>query len=234
MIKIGSRDFLADQVLEVVRQNTVPVQQVEQGFSVQDHIESLPLQLEIQLILFDDVDDYVYRGDAYEHLKDIYDDKRLVKVDCSEYTDVSESYQAMASVLIYDDMAMTYLGQVVQRGSVYFCTVKFTHITKTEVKSQTLYIQEAKFETDEDGGEVLDENGNPIETYGVRWSKDDFEPTTVATTEAVDGQENPPSCRALSPAGERVTSKNLLEDVWDWASGVKEGLRGSLAFLVNP
>jgi hypothetical protein len=244
MITIDGEEYLADRVIEVTQEHTVPMQRTEKGFSVQDHIESVPLKLEMEIILFDGGDN-VTRKQTYANLQSVYDDKQLVKIDCT-----GEDNDYARDDMIYENMAMTHLSRAVQRGNVYYCIVLFTEITKTAIETAQIFVQEVDA--------VVDDEGNETSAATIRWSKDAFEPTTVETPTIVDQgsegtlvlgtsgfyrtgrvitpvdtEDNPPSCHALSPTGEKVTSKNLLEDVWDWASGVKAGLRGCLSFMVE-
>ena len=184
MIKIGSKKYSADQVIEVVRENAVPIQPVESGFDVQDHITKHPLQVRTELIIFDEeitlhgqwecervngrtvctektgVSEYT---GTYEYLMDLRDNRELVLVDCSNY--------ARAAPMIYPDMAITHLGQLAQRGGIFYCSVLFTQITKTEIISIPLYIQET----------TVDIDGEEVET--ILWSKEPFEPASVETLE---------------------------------------------------
>lgn len=242
-VKIGGKYFIAAQAIEVVRENNVPRQRVESGFDVSDHIEHLPLQLKLQIILFDrevigntiwritstdgDIEATPdntydeYAEDAYNHLKAIYENKELVEVDCSRYSNKYEPFSANTSGMIYENMAMTHLGQVVEIGNVYYCEILFTEITKTQIATEVLYVQEM---TIEDGAEVPH----------LRWSRTPFEPTTTEGATVVNESENPPGCMAISPDGQKVTSKNSLDDIMNWVSGIKEGIDGSLVFLIEP
>ena len=195
VVKIGGKSFLAAQSIEVVRENTVPMQRVEEGFAVQDHINKLPMQLKLQLILFDrsvigntvwritktggDVEatpDNTYEEyceDAYNHLKAIYENKELVEVDCSRYSNKYENaFSSNNAGMIYEYMAMTYLGQTVQIGNTYFCDVMFTQITKTQIATRMLYVKEM---TIEDG----------VEVPHLLWSETPFEPTTTESLSVV-------------------------------------------------
>jgi len=243
VVKIGGRYFLAAQAIETVRENTVPIQRVESGFDVQDHIQHLPLQLKLQIILFDrevigntiwritrtdgdleaapDNLHDEYAEDAYNHLKAIYENKELVEVDCSRYSNKYDPFSAKTSGMIYELMALTHLGQVVEIGNVYYCDILFTQITKTQIATRMLYVQEM---TIEDG----------VEVPHLLWSETPFEPTTTEGATVVNESENPPGCRAISPDGQKVTSKSALDDVMNWVSGIKEGINGCLTFLIEP
>lgn len=242
MIKIGDKSFLADQVIEISRENTVPIQPVETGFDVQDHIKLNPLQVRIEVIIFDDgvsssppsggttrvFDEstgewrQIYDGSTvdtsvdpstgtYEHLMNLRDNRELVMVDCSNY--------ARTAPMIYPDMAITHLGQLAQRGGIFYCSVLFTQITKTDVVSVPLYIQETTVDVD------------GVETYTILWSKEDLEPSSIESLARVAISENPPSCHAIAPDGQKVTSNNMLEDMWNWAAGVTTGLHGRLVTI---
>ena len=223
MIKINSKEYLAERAVEVVRENIVPVQNAEYGFSVQDHIESLPLQVELQLVLYDDNTDNIWSEDSYEHLKQIYESKQLAKVDCSGFAETKGNGAPRSigknTVMIYESMAMTFLSQVMQRGNVYFCTVKFTHITKTVVKSQTLYIQEVDEVTDDDG----------VVTTGatIRWSADKIEPPNAEDAEALDPQPD------LWAKGEDMGYPTICEAVWIGATTVAEKVSGMFSSILD-
>lgn len=164
MILIDGKEYLAEQAIEVTRKNTVPVQRVESGFDVQDHVTASPLQLKVVLILFDEHGDYNRCHEtSYKYLKDIYDSKSLINVDCSDY--VGKSCSGITTSMIYDNMVITHLGQVVQRGNVYLCTVLFTQITKTAIATDTLYIQEDEEVVDPVTGEIT-------KSPTIRWSKE--------------------------------------------------------------
>jgi len=210
LIKIDKKQYMAEQVIEVARSNTIPMQRVEEGFSVQDHIGASPLVLKVVLILFD-IDtrnplhsqsnpgswvmkkggDVVweerydkYRGDTYEHLKDIYESKRLVQVNCSGHAKDMRNKVAMHNTLmIYEDMAIASLGQAVQRGDTYLCDVTFIQITKTSIASRQLYVQEV--------AEVL-KDGELVSEATIRWSEEPFPPSNTETTTPVDETEDQP------------------------------------------
>jgi len=195
-VKIGGRKFVAAQAIEIMRENNVPRQRVEAGFDVSDHIEHLPIHLKLQLILFDssfisdtiwritrtdgrleatgDNVHYKYAEDSYNHLKDIYENKELVEVDCSLYSNKYENKSSRkTSGMIYESMALTHLGQAVQIGNVYYCELVFTQITKTQISTTVLYIKEM---TIEDGAEVPH----------LLWSRTPFEPTATESLSDVD------------------------------------------------
>lgn len=223
---------MAEQGIEVVRDNTVPVQQVEEGFSVQDHIEAQPLKLRISIILFDSSEGHwISRGDAYDRLKTIYNNKSLVEVDCSEHTEsvapvgytythdkhlerTTKSYTEM----IYDNMAMTHLGQVVQHGNVFFCEVRFTQITKSEITTKQLFVQEI--------GEVTDDDGNVTQGATVLWSDEPFgEPTEVEVAETVplgEYMRMSPSERGVPTVPEMLT--DVIKSATDKVGAVYDGI----------
>ena len=216
MILIDGKEYLAEQAIEVTRKNTVPVQRVERGFDVQDHVTASPLQLKLVLILFDKDGDYDRCHEtSYEYLRSIHDKKSLVTVDCSDYA--GKSCSGITTSMIYDDMVITHLGQVVQRGNVYLCTVLFTQVTKTAIATDTLYIQEVE--------KVVDPvTGNITTPTSVRWSKTPIEPSNINELTNVDETEPMPSCHALSPAGENVTSKSMIDDILNWGANMLEGV----------
>jgi len=214
MIKIGSKKYAADQVIEVNRENEVPVQPVERGFDVQDHIKINPLQVRIEVIIFDEEitlhgqweckrvggktectekTGVSERTGTYEYLMDLRDNRELVMVDCSNY--------ARTAPMIYPDMAITHLGQLAQRGGIFYCSVLFTQITKTMIASVPLYIQET----------TVDVDGETVET--VLWSKEPFEPTSVETL------ETPPAGASRYPP-DKYGKVHRVPTVWQLVTGV--------------
>ena len=214
LIKIGNKQYNADQVIEISRENSVPIQPVESGYDVQDHIKLNPLQVRIEVIIFDDeitlhgqwtckrvngsmectektgVSEYT---GTYEYLMDLRDNRELVLVDCSNY--------ARTAPMIYPDMAITHLGQLAQRGGIFYCSVLFTQITKTEIVSVPLYIQET----------TVDVDGDDVET--ILWSKEPFEPTSVETL------ETPPAGAARYPPN-KYGQVHRVPTVWQLVTGV--------------
>ena len=219
MIKIGSKKYSADQVIEVNRENEVPVQPVESGFDVQDHIKTLPLQVRIEVIIFDEEitlhgqwecklvggkmectekTGVSERTGTYEYLMDLRDNRELVMVDCSNY--------ARTAPMIYPDMAITHLGKLAQRGEIFYCSVLFTQITKVDVVSVDLYIQETTI----DG----------VET--VLWSKDPFEPTNTESLSAVSEDEDKPAARRapIEAMPSSIKPGGLINNILDWCAGL--------------
>lgn len=219
MIKIGDKKFAADQAIEIVRDNTVPIQPVECGFDVQDHISINPLQVRIELIIFEEgtiqhgqwdcerVDGLMvceeitavdkYTG-TYEYLMDLRNDRELVLVDCSNY--------ARAAPMIYPDMAITHLGKLAQRGDIFYCSVMFTQITKVDVVSVDLYIQEVTI----DG----------VET--VLWSKTPFEPSNTESLSVLDETEDNPAPRRIpiEAMPSSIKPGGLVNNIIDWVAGL--------------
>ena len=241
-VKIGGKYFVATQAIETFRENNVPRQRVESGFDVSDHIEHLPLKLKLQIILFDrevrgntiwritstggDIEatpDNTYdefAEDAYNHLKAIYENKELVEVDCSRYSNKYEPFSTKTSGMIYENMAMTHLGQVVEIGNVYYCEILFTEITKTQIATKVLYVQEM---TIEDG----------VEVPHLLWSETPFEPKTTEALAGVDEVLIDPSAGVPGiPRHPRISKKfiegcdhpvmDLVDDVRRWCSWVVE------------
>lgn len=214
MIKIGNKKFAADQVIEISRDNDVPIQPVESGFDVQDHIKLNPLQVRIEVIIFDEETTLhgqwecervngrtvctektgvsTYTG-TYEYLMDLRDNRELVLVDCSNY--------ARSAPMIYSDMAITHLGQLAQRGGIFYCSVMFTQITKTEIVSIPLYIQET----------TVDVDGEEVET--ILWSKEPLEPTNVETL------ETPPAGASGYPP-DKYGKVHRVPTIWQLVTGV--------------
>lgn len=219
MIKIGEKKYAADQAIEIVRDNTVPIQPVERGFDVQDHISINPLQVRIELIIFEQesvlhgqwecesvagrmvceemtaVDRYT---GTYEYLMDLRNNRELVMVDCSNY--------ARAAPMIYPDMAITHLGKLAQRGEIFYCSVLFTQITKVDVVSVDLYVQETTI----DG----------VET--VLWSKNPFEPTNTESLSALDESEDNPAPRRapIEAMPSSIKPGGLVNNIIDWVAGL--------------
>ena len=223
MIKIGAKLFAADQVIEITRENEVPKQNVEAGFDIQDHITLTPLQVRIELIIFDEeitlhgqwdcqrvggrmqcVEKTGVSGQngTYEYLMDLRDNRELVMVDCSNY--------ARSAPMIYPDMAITYLGQVAQRGNIFYCSILFTQITKTDVLSVDLYIQETS----------LDVDGEPFET--ILWSKEPFEPTATESLSVVPASEDKPVIQRapIEAMPSSIKPGGLINNILDWCSSL--------------
>ena len=214
MIKIGKKQFNADQAIEIARDNEVPIQPVEKGFSVQDHIKISPLQVRVEVIIFDEEitlhgqwqckrvngkmectekTGVSERTGTYEYLMDLRDNRELVLVDCSEY--------ARTAPMIYPDMAITRLGQLVKRGEIFYCTIVFTQITKTDIVSVPLYIQET----------TVDVDGETVET--ILWSKEPIEPVNVETL------ESPPAGASRYPP-DKYGKVHRVPTVWQLVTGV--------------
>lgn len=192
MITIDGKEFLADRKIEIVRENSVPTQRVENGFDVQDHIARIPLQLKTVLILFDESSSDT-RETAYKHLKGIYEGKQLVDVDCSEHSQ---------NDMIYANMAMTHLGQVVQRGNTYSCDVLFTQITKTTIVSKTLHVQEKDVD-----GEMR-----------ILWSDKPIKEPPVEALAPIDEKEDQPVVlRApIEAMPSSIKPGGLVNNILDW------------------
>lgn len=216
MIKIGTKKYSADQVIEVSRENTVPIQPVESGFFVQDHIKLVPLQVRIEVIIFDEEitlhgqwdceriggkmvctekTGVSERTGTYEYLMNLRDNRELVMVDCSDY--------ARTAPMIYPDMAITHLGQLVQRGGIFYCSILFTQITKTDIVSVSLYVQESSIDVD---GEI-------VET--ILWSKEPIEPVNVESLSTVDESVDMPFI-GIPPIDILLSAGDIITDIFEW------------------
>lgn len=232
MIKICEKQYDASTVVQVVHENIVPIQPVESGFDVQDSIRKDPLQIVVEVIIFEEggtlhgqwgcerIDGRMVCDEltgvapdvgTYKYLVELRDNREIFLLDCSDY--------ARDAAMIYPDMAITQIGHRVQRGGTYRCVVMFTQITKHFIATTDLYVQE------------YDIDGEPH----IRWSKEPFDPSNIEDSDAVDERVlvgGPMIAReeyvdAPDPAGyvyDAVTSwcgRRLsgLSDVWSLMGG---------------
>lgn len=220
MIKIGDEIYYAEQVVMVQRENEIPVQPVEVGFDVQDHIRNSPLQARIELVIFNSsrllnarkvstITRTFAHGDysgTFQYLQDLHNSGEMVMLDCS-------AHQGNSS-MIYPNMVVTNLGQVVQMGGTYHCTVMFTQITQTKITKTDLYVQDSQ-QIDPVTGEVV---------QTVIWSKDPVEPTTteelVLLDESEDRPFNPLKWGILGTPLVAAVSDVMPDLTWE---GLKEG-----------
>lgn len=216
MIKINEKKYSASQVVDVHSNNEIPIQPVESGFDVQDHIRKEPLQVKVELLIFDDevtlhgqwgcsrVDGHIecdeLTGPApdtgtYKYLMELRDNREVFLLDCSDY--------ARQASMIYPDMAITHLGQLVQRGATYYCTVLFVQITRQVIVTEKLYIQET-------------------DTKNIRWSKEPIPPTTTESLTTVDETEDQPVIRRppIEAMPSSIKPGGLVNNILEWCANL--------------
>lgn len=209
--------------MEVYCDNKIPIQPVESGFDVIDHIKKEPLQVVAEVIIFEEgstqhgswecrmIDGRMVCEEpvrvapnigTYKYLVELRDKRKIFLLDASDYS--------REASMIYPDMAIAHLGQFVLRGGVYRCEITFVQITKHVIVTETLHI----YDTD---GEI-------------RWSKEPIEPTNTETAivEALDMSTQLPGI----PRHPRISKEfiegcdspvaDLINDVRRWCSWVVE------------
>lgn len=209
MIRICDKEFDASTVVEVYCDNKIPIQPVESGFDVIDHIKKEPLQVVAEVIIFEEgstqhgswgcrmIDGRMVCEESvrvapnigtYKYLVELRDKRKIFLLDASDYS--------REASMIYPDMAIAHLGQFVLRGGVYRCEITFVQITKHVIVTETLHI----YDTD---GEI-------------RWSKEPIEPTNVETATDVDYLEDLPEVPSPHLLIYR-TADEMLGHILDWA-----------------
>lgn len=223
MIKIGNKVYRAEQAIEIHYQNTVPTQPVEEGFDVQDHIRKEPIQVRVDVIIFDDDAEWDSRlqewrdggksaagarelmstpryDSTYQYLIDMRNSGEVFLLDCSEY--------ARQTPMIYPNMVISSTSQLVQHGEIYRCTVLFTQITKNVVATEKLFVHE------------VDTAGDPT----ILWNKEPFEPVnTEVLTPVHESSVVPYVLSTLYPAP--IIVGKVVHAALNFASGImKNGL----------
>jgi hypothetical protein len=217
LIRICDKEFDASTVVEVYCDNKIPIQPVESGFDVIDHIKKEPLQVVAEVIIFEEgsiqhgrwecrmIDGRMVCGElvrvapnigTYKYLVELRDKRKIFLLDASDYS--------REASMIYPDMAIAHLGQFVLRGGVYRCEITFVQITKHVIVTETLHIYDID-------GEIV-------------WSKEPIEPTNTETL------ETPPTDVARYPPdryGQTYRIPNIFQfvkGVIDTASSIASGI----------
>ena len=225
MIRIAEKMYEASTFVQTVHINTTPAQPVEEGFDASDHIKKEPVVVTAEVIIFEEGD--VLHGQwgcetvngrltctemvgvapdvgTYEYLVELRDNREIFILDGSDY--------ARDAKMIYPDMTIAKIEQIVLFGGTYKCEVIFVQITKHVIETTELHIQE------------YDIDGEPH----IRWSKTPFEPSNVETAEPeildmskqLPGVPRHPRISKECVEGDLIPSLGIIDAVRNWCSWV--------------